>query len=625
MPVKASATDAQSGVDTMRYSTLLQEYAALLKERFQPQRKILLLQAPQFLFEAINEEVIRNRGYYAYPPTGLQWLATSLSGRDIRVDLHDLNLQVLQRLIAEPGYDYHSWLEMLDDALDRIQPSIVAVSCLTVYADLFNKPHPLTELLDHLMQKGRHIVIAGGPTASNEIEGYLERGLCHFVIDGEGEYKINYLLDLLLEDRISHVEVPGVFFRHAGEIHETGGDTTPVAIRGNLIESYLQVDIEAYCRAGCLNPYSRMVGQDTIYGVFQLNRGCRCDCAFCGVRTFMGKGVRSHEVDAAIAEARYLVEKRGVRHFEALDDDLLAYPDLTSQFLELLIPLRRSHGITWAANNGLITSSLTRKLLDLMKDSGCIGFKIGIEAGSNAMLRRMKKPGTPAMFKKIAALLQGYPEFFIGGNYIIGLFGEETFDQMLQTYRLSIELNLDWSSFSLFQVTSKATASNKPKGESGGAIDFIPTKSASSRELHEDRALPLGPAVFSIPGNAVPSRELMKNIWLTFNLGGNYIRNKHLAPGGDAVKFLKWVNALRISYPENPYMALFAGLGQVIAGNREQGLADQAQCAAILSRSESWRHRFEAFRLTGLLRDFPKDRDGVFMTLAAIGAEYTHE
>jgi hypothetical protein len=339
----------------------------------------------------------------------------------------------------------------------------------------------------------------------------------------------------------------------------------------------------------------------------------------------MGKGIRSYRVESALAEVRYLVEERGVRHFEVLDDDLLAVPAVTAQFLEQLIPLCQSHGITWAANNGLITNSLTAELLDLMKASGCIGFKIGIEAGSNEMLRRMKKPGTPATFKKIAVLLQNYPEFFVGGNYIIGLFGEETFGQMLQTYKLSIELNLDWSSFSLYQVTNKATAADKPKGYSGGAIDFIPTKSSSNRELREDKSLPLGPEIFSIPGETVPSQELMKNIWLTFNMAGNYIGNKNIAPGGDAAIFVTWVNALRISYPENPYMALFAGLGQIISGNLKQACADHAQSVAILARSESWRYRFEAFKLSQLMSNFPKDRDDVFTTLAAIRSEYSKQ
>jgi len=598
-------------------------YAAGLRDQYQPKPKLLLLQAPQFLFDAVNVEVIRNRGYYAYPPTGLQWLATSLADRELEVELHDLNLEVLQHLVDDPAYDYQRWLELVDRVLERVKPSIVGVSCLTVYADLFGKPHPLTDLLAHLMQKGKYLVLAGGPTASNELEGYLERGLCHFAVDGEAEYKLNYLMDHLLGEPPRHPEVPGIFFRPGTTVLESGGDPAPVAVRGNLVQSYRQVDVAAYCRAGCLNPYSRMAGQDTVYGVFQLNRGCRCNCAFCGVRTFMGQGVRSQPVEAALEEVRYLVEERGVRHFEALDDDLLAYPELAKEFLAGLSRLCQIHGISWAANNGFITNSLTRELLDLMKSSGCLGFKVGIEAGSNAMLRRMKKPGTPESFKKIARLLQEYPEFFVGGNYIIGLFGEERFDQMLETYRLSCELNLDWSSFSLYQVTSKATAATgKPKGKSGDAIDFIPTKSASSRELDEERALPLGPEVFSIDPETVPDRALMKNIWLTFNLAGNYLGNKHLAPGGDPAKFLRWVSALRINYPENPYMALFAGLARTIDGDSAGASRDLERCAEIVGSSDSWRYRFDAFGLARLMQNFPQNRDGAFQALAALRAEY---
>jgi len=78
------------------------------------------LQTPQFLFSAINTDVIRNRGYYAYPPTGLQWLATSLADRDYDITLHDLNLKVLQRIIDEPEFNYHNWLDLLDEVLEKL-------------------------------------------------------------------------------------------------------------------------------------------------------------------------------------------------------------------------------------------------------------------------------------------------------------------------------------------------------------------------------------------------------------------------------------------------------------------------------------------------------------------------
>jgi hypothetical protein len=589
--------------------------AQALREVFAPSKRLLLVQAPQLLFEAINLDVVKNRGCYAYPPTGLQWLAMSLASRGLEIEICDLNFLLLQKIISVPNYDYHTWLDILDDHLKRFQPSIVGVTCLSVYTDLFNPMHPLTAILHHLMNKEKYIVLAGGPTISNEIEGYLERDLCHFVVRGEGEYRINYLLDALLEEKVTHPAVDGIYYLNGNTVNQTSGSHSAVSIKGNLIESYRHIPVEEYCNLGCLNPYSRMAGQDTIYGVFQLNRGCRGSCSFCGVRPFMGNGIRTHEIDRSLEEVSYLVRERGVRHFDVLDDDFLAVPAAAIAFLKGLAEIRQRFKITWAANNGLITHSITNELLDLMRDSGCIGFKIGIESGNVEMLRRIKKPGTPAIFRKIAALLQGYPQLFVGGNYIIGFFGDENFSQMLNTYRLSVELNLDWSSFSLFQVTNKSDAISEKLKAGGEAIDFIPTKSSASRDIEDDRLLPLGPNVFKIPYDIVPSRELIKNIWFTFNLMGNYIGNKNLKPGGDAGKFVRWVEAVSMSYPANPYMRLFAGLGRTLMGDKNHANSHKTACATILAGSANWRYRFDTCGLIEIMKQFPECAADVYTKL----------
>ena len=607
-----------SEADSSSVDPRLVSYLAELRQRYTPQRRLLLVQPPQFLFDAVNLDVIRRRGYYAYPPTGLQWLKSALAEKkDMQTAICDLNLLLLQRLVADHAFCPENWLTLLDRQLEQFQPSVVCVTGLTVYTDLFSSTHPIAATLRHLMEAGRYIVMAGGPTVSNEISGYLTSGLCHLVVDGEGEYAIRHLVEALFEEQIATPVTPNIYF--SGDALKADGKSGPVIPVGNLVKSYEAIPVEQYCHAGCLNPYSRMIGQDIPYAVFQLNRGCRCNCAFCGVRPFMGPGIRTHQLAPLLEEMHYLVEKRGIRHFEALDDDLLANPLTTAAFLQGLIPLRQRYGITWAANNGLITNAITPELLELMRATGCIGFKIGIEAGSIEMLRRMKKPGTPATFKKIAVLLQQYPEFFVGGNYIIGLFGEETFGQMLATFRLAIELNLDWSTFSIFQVTNNpGSLTEKLHAMSGSATDFIPTKSIASRNLQQDSSFPLGAELFGLPHDTVPGRDLLNNIWLTFNLLANYVGNKNLKPGGDATKFVRWVEAVRVSYPENPYMCLFAGLGRVVMGDMARGLEHYAACCDLLDQSEVWSQRFERFGLDELVKNFPKNDVEVYMALERI-------
>jgi hypothetical protein len=477
----------------------------------------------------------------------------------------------------------------------------------------------LTATLRHLIGRGEQMVLVGGPTATNEMDRYLQEGLCHFAVEGEGEDRLNYLLDVYEAQSHPFQAVSGVSFLWEGKVLRTGGTCASVELRGNLVTSYAAVDVEQYCRVGSLNPYSRMAGQDTVYGVFQLSRGCRGNCKFCGVRPFMGKGVRTHPVDELIEEVRYLVEQRSVRHFEVLDDDLLADREAATKLLRALGDLRRQYAITWAANNGLMTHSITRDLLDLMRDSGCLGFKIGIESGNAQMLRRIRKPGSLESFADVANRLQDYPELFVGGNYIIGLFGEETFAQMGETFAFSVRLNLDWSSFTVFQFTSKPTAvAENLKTDGAGATDFIPGKDSPNREIQDDRSLPLGPDVFSIPADVVPSRALVKNVWLTFNLLGNYIGNKNLKPGGRPEKFVAWLDAVRVAYPKNPYMLLFAGLGRILMGVPVCGRTLLEDARVILEGSPNWQYRFARFGLDELLNRVPEEPRELHDRLAGI-------
>lgn len=597
----------------------LRTYASRLRQRYGPGKRMLLVQAPQFLFETINPEVIRNRGYYAYPPTGLQRLATSISHRDIEVRFCDLNLYVLREISRDGQFDQDKWLRFLDEQIDVFGPHVIGVTCLTVYTDLFAKDHPLTAVLRHLRERDPALVIIGGPTATNEMERYVQKGLCHFAVEGEGEDRLNYLLDLYEGLPTEGEMISGIAYSWEGEVLKTAGACRAVELRGNLIESYEAVDVEEYCQVGSLNPYSRMAGQDVAYGVFQLNRGCRANCKFCGVRPFMGKGIRTHAVAEVLEEVRYLVERRSVRHFEVLDDDFLADPKAATELLQGLVALRREYGITWAANNGLMTHSVTAELLDLMRDSGCLGFKIGIESGNADMLRRIRKPGTLESFARVADLLEDYPELFVGGNYIIGLFGEENLGQMLETFAFSVRLNLDWSSFTVFQFTSKPNAAQENlKTDANAATDFIPGKDSANREIQDDRGLPLGAEIFFLPTDLVPSRAMVKNVWLTFNLLGNYIGNKNLRPGGRPEKFVAWLDAVRVAYPTNPYMLLFSGLGCILMAqpDRAEGLFEQAR--AIVGASANWQYRFATFGLSELLECTPAGPDEVHERLTAI-------
>ena len=169
-------------VEELDYKNIkLQEYVAELKERYKINNKVLLIQTPQFLFESFNIDVAKNRGYYAFPPTGLQTIAKSISSFDLEVNLLDLNYELLNRIVYD-GFDINQWLSIFDDYINKFDPSVIGITCLTEYNEVLNTNHPLTALLNNIRKKYNKIVIIGGPTPTNEYSNYLEKNLCDFVI-----------------------------------------------------------------------------------------------------------------------------------------------------------------------------------------------------------------------------------------------------------------------------------------------------------------------------------------------------------------------------------------------------------------------------------------------------------
>lgn len=605
----------------------LAKYAAILRKKYSLYNKVLLIQPPQFIFDSFNLKVAKQKGCYAYPPTGLQCIAKALSNRNLEINILDLNYQLLKHIINDASYNYLNWLGILDEYLKTYNPSIIGTTCISVYTDVFKDGHPLTTLLKHLQKKDKFIIIAGGTIATNEYESYLKKELCHFVVEGEGENKINFLLDYLFGDIAGHLPTPGIYFKFENKIEQTKGQKDTVVLKGNLIDTYKYVPIEDYNNVGSLNPFSRMAGQDKRFTGIQLNRGCRANCKFCGVIEFMGKGLRQYPVADLLEEIHYLVGKRGIRHFEVLDDDFFGYQssqEAVRILLQEMVKLNKTYGISWAAGNGLIAASLNENLLTIMRDSGCVGFRVGIESGNKEMLKRMRKPVNLPLLKKVGVMLQKFPQIFVGGNYIIGLFGEETFGEMLDTFRLACEMHLDWSAFTAFQFTSRATGLTenlKLKGKT--ATDFIPAKDTFNREIVGPREIVLGPEVFDISRDTIPSREQIKQIWFTFNLVANYINNKNLKPGGRAEKFISWVKAVHIVYPDNPYMPLFMGLGHILVGNKEFAYNCLEQAKENLAMSQYWNNRFTQFDLTNLITNFPQNAQEVQEVLEPLRQRYT--
>ena len=592
-------------------------YLDSLRNKYTLNNRLLLVQGLQFDIATFNLGIALEKGYYAFPPTGLLWLAKYLEGLGLETNILDLNYEFL-KLVNERAAVPNKWLPILDDAIARYKPSIIGVGCTSV-SNLFDGDHALISILKHLKDSDEHIIITGGVNSTDSYLALLERDLCHIVFFGESENKIQFFFRSLLHQRPQSVS--GIFYKFNGKIETTGRVEQPIDLKGNLVEMYKHIPLVDYHKVGSLNPYSRMAGINKRYATIQLNRGCRGNCAFCGVSKFNGRGVRHFPTKDVITEIKFLAQKKGIQHFEWLDDDLLFYREEIKEVLQFIIDEKL--GITWAANNGLVVASLDDKLLALMRDSGCIGFKVGIESGDEEMLRLIRKPLSLENLRRFSTNVQKYPELFVGGSYIIG-FPYEKFSSIMKTFRLSIDLNLDWSNFAICQMQSWDNESRIQITEEfrmKSSTDFTPAKHNTEGVIDSIQEVLKGKDVFSLEPNSVPGQEQLKNIWFTFNLISNYINNKNLKPNGNPDNLAAWLKAIHIGYPRNPYMPLFTSLCYVALGKKKEAEGYLTRTKMLLSSSKYWNERFEQFGFHNLMENFPQNEEDVQHSLSLIQSE----
>lgn len=606
-------------------------YLGQLRKEYDLTGKLSLVHCPTFSFEAFSTDVAKKKGYYAYPPTGLQCLMAALQNADINVDILDLNFKLLERACSASEFEKVHLESMLKDLLDEYfesqHVSIVGVSAGVIVSNIFGvRRHPFIQVLDYLKRRGQQIVITGGVIATNEWKTLLLKELTHFVFRGESENKIIFFLDELLKGK-SGRSLSGIYFRANQTFYQTTGERDVVNFQWDLVESYKSIPVERYNTVGSLSPFSRMVGIDKRYGTVQLNRGCRARCTFCGVTPFMGHGVRQRSTSAVVSELKYLVSEQGIQHFEWLDDDLLRHRGALIEVLNKMIGAKL--GVTWAANNGLIASSLDQELLRIMTDSGCVGFRIGIESGNDEILRKIRKPATKRTLIRAAKMLEKFPDLFVVGCYIIG-FQNETYRQILDTFQFCLEMNLSWSGFSTYQTVRDSTnvtedfendSDGHPPSNYEKISDFVPSKANSDGTI-SGRANRDIREIFEREIDQVHSKENLDEIWFAFNLLANYVDNRNLKPNGRPSQFIQWTQALQLSHPSNAVISLFLHLGYVILGDKSLATEQLRLTRQMLGHSEYWCNRFNQYSLDRVLAEAPANEAQVYKVLNSIRDEY---
>ncbi|MBI4676455.1 MAG: radical SAM protein [Elusimicrobia bacterium] len=572
--------------------------------RFELQEAAVLINIPQVRLELLDPAAARNRRFFAYPPHALLYLGACFKKLGMPHHILDLNYAALRAAQDEHPDIRGLCRSRLREAIHRYRKPLVCVSFM------FDSTWPeFSQICGFIKAEFPGLCLAaGGVAATADPEAIIEKGLADIVFLHEGEPSLEGFYRFL---RGGGEPVNLVFKDGDGAIRATpsvSGGPVDMDIR----REYELIPIARYHQAGSISNFSRMNGVDVPFSPVLAKRGCRGSCAFCGVRGFCGKGVRLRGHREVVDEMAHLREKHGIEHFDWLDDDLLF--DRTETLALFDEMASRLPGITWAANNGLIVSSIDDDLYKAFRRSGCIGFKVGLESGNAEILKRVRKPASVAQFLRFARLARGYPDIFVVVNFILGL-PDERFGQMLDSLSVALKSRLHWHSFFMYQpIKNTELSPGRPEPwRDPRDTDLNPARGGLFRDFRLAEGAPTGYEVFDIDQGGVPPRAWIPEIWFAFNTVANFLLNPCLRCESPAMlkAMISWLEMLHKAYPEDALMACTNHyLKSRLKGPRREGLETSRAAAAALLKDPYWSFREKQFGfssfLDGRIPDLPE-------------------
>ena len=335
--------------------------------------------------------------------------------------------------------------EVVDEILksiERERPRIAGISCFTPE---FNDAIALAGRIKEL-DSSISVVVGGVHATLRPGEFFFEGSPVDFVVAGEGEETFPELCRALIDGRGDFEGIRGIAFRDRRKgLVSTAARPLIHDLDSLAMPAYDKVDMSWYTAP---NPYAvRGLFLSSFY--ILVGRGCPSECTFCVSAELRktvapGKALRCRSARNVVDEIELLKERYGIDSFYFIDDNFTLRRDLVSDICNELTA--RGLNLLWSCSARINT--LNEEILKKMKAAGCVQVDLGVESGSDAVLKRLKKGINTRQIREVfrACRRVGMRTF---ANILVNVPGE-TEGEVEETLNLLDEIRPSVTSFNIF-------------------------------------------------------------------------------------------------------------------------------------------------------------------------------
>jgi radical SAM superfamily enzyme YgiQ (UPF0313 family) len=119
------------------------------------------------------------------------------------------------------------------------------------------------------------------------------------------------------------------------------------------------------------------------------SRGCPYQCIYCPIKITMGRKFRFRSPESIIKEIKYWY-KKGYRQFRIQDDNFTLLKERVHRFCDM-IEKSGMDNLLFSCDNGVRADKVDEELLKKMKKVGFKYISFGVEAGTDRVLKAIKK------------------------------------------------------------------------------------------------------------------------------------------------------------------------------------------------------------------------------------------